>query len=468
MNNIWALRLYHYRVFIVMVAGIIVSGGCSTIGKITNAPVQQLPAAEHRYSFENHIKSHDVGNVLFILAFSGGGSRAAALSYGVLEELKNTFYESEGERLRLLDEVDRISSVSGGSFTAAYYGLFGDKIFDGFKDDFLYKDIEGELKKRIFQVFHLIGRQFSSASRTEDVIKFYDQHIFKGKTFADLQRSSKPFVLINATDLNSHNQFVFSQGQFDFFCSDLSQFKVARAVAASSAVPVLFHPILIQKHQDCDFEKPAWLARVEQEADQDNNIRLKELVQSMEFYLDENNPSYATLVDGGVSDNLGLRAILNYTLLSGGAEKLYNSADRSVSIEHVVILVVNASTTAVTDIGKSNIIPSAIDVITAVTDIQLHLYNTESNSLMKRELMKLVKNVSGPDLPIQPYYIELSVDDMVNIGKRNFFNEIPTNYYLEKEQADGLIDAAKMLLRQDQDYQRLLQNLGAHVSAAGI
>ena len=57
------------------------------------------------------------------VAFSGGGTRAAAFSYGVLEKLRDTWLVINGEETRLLDEIDVISSVSGGSFTAAYYGL---------------------------------------------------------------------------------------------------------------------------------------------------------------------------------------------------------------------------------------------------------------------------------------------------------------------------------------------------------
>jgi NTE family protein len=62
---------------------------------------------------------------LLILAFSGGGTRAAAFAYGVLEELAATPVVLGGRPRRLLDEVDLISAVSGGSFTAAYYGLYG-------------------------------------------------------------------------------------------------------------------------------------------------------------------------------------------------------------------------------------------------------------------------------------------------------------------------------------------------------
>jgi NTE family protein len=243
---------------------------------------------------------------------------------------------------------------------------------------------------------------------------------------------------------------------------------VARAVAASSAVPVLFHPILVKKHPECNFEKPDWLVEAKQEASQTNNLRLKELVKSMEFYLDKRNPPYATLVDGGVTDNLGLRAIYRNLMLSGGAVKLYQSQEKPPSIKHIVILLVNAATTAVTDIGKSEIIPSAIDVITAVTDIQLHLFNTESNSLLKEELIDFVKKLSRFDSRLQPYFIELSLDDVRDQNEELNLNKIPTSFYLEKEQVDILIDTAKSLLRQNKDYQKLLINLGASVAIGNI
>ncbi|MBI4831267.1 MAG: patatin-like phospholipase family protein [Candidatus Lindowbacteria bacterium] len=89
-------------------------------------------------------------DLLLVLAFSGGGTRAAALSYGVLEAVdKISIPESGGEvethggegRKTLLDQVDMISSVSGGSVTAAYYALYGEQIFDDFKAGFLYRNV---------------------------------------------------------------------------------------------------------------------------------------------------------------------------------------------------------------------------------------------------------------------------------------------------------------------------------------
>ncbi len=80
-----------------------------------------------------------------MLAFSGGGTRAAALAYGILEELRDTTVVIDGQPRRLLDEVDTISSVSGGSFTSAYYGLYGERTFEDFKDEFLTQNIEHKL-----------------------------------------------------------------------------------------------------------------------------------------------------------------------------------------------------------------------------------------------------------------------------------------------------------------------------------
>ena len=76
-----------------------------------------------------------------MLAFSGGGTRAAAFSYGVLEFLRRTeVVGPKGNKVRLLDQVDVITGVSGGSFTALAYGLYGDKLFADYEQRFLKRE----------------------------------------------------------------------------------------------------------------------------------------------------------------------------------------------------------------------------------------------------------------------------------------------------------------------------------------
>ena len=142
-----------------------------------------------------------------VLAFSGGGTRAAALAYGVLEELRDTTVVIDGVPRRLLDEVDTISSVSGGSFTSAYYGLYGERIFEEYKEDFLTRNIEGALVRGLFNPL----RWFSSKGRTEMAVELYDKHVFHDATFADMQRQGGPLILINTSDLGYGVRFSFIQ-----------------------------------------------------------------------------------------------------------------------------------------------------------------------------------------------------------------------------------------------------------------
>jgi NTE family protein len=437
--------------------------GCSSIGKIDNTAVSQLPEGEQRYSIANYARHHPDGDTLFLLAFSGGGTRAAALSYGVLEELRDTTFRNNGQKVRLLDEVDRISSVSGGSFTSAYYGLFGDQIFEDYKDVFLYEDVQGDLSSKLLGLFDSTVRMFSTTSRTEIAINYYDKNIFRGKTFADMQKSGKPLILINATDLNSRSQFIFLQGQFDFLCSDLSRFKVARAVAASSAVPVIFPPILLKRHDDCHYVKPDWLANAEKNAVQDGDRRLKKSVDALKFYLDKNNPPYVTLLDGGITDNLGLRTILKTTNFYGGVKKLRALSYESEEIpERLVVIVVDASTTSPdSDIGKGKVLPSIADTLGAVTDIQLHLYNTETDTLLKNQLIQWAQAASTEEHTIKPFFINLDVTSIENQDDRRFFNGVPTTFALKKQQTDRLIKLARNMLRDNSEYQKLLIDLGA-------
>src|SRR4051812_26477571 len=58
------------------------------------------------------------GDVLFVASFSGGGKRSAAFAHGVLRGLRNIPVVEEGGTRRLLEELDYIASVSGGSFPA--------------------------------------------------------------------------------------------------------------------------------------------------------------------------------------------------------------------------------------------------------------------------------------------------------------------------------------------------------------
>ena len=207
--------------------------------------------------------------LLLYLTFSGGGTRAAAFSYGVLEELRKTEVTINGKNRRLLDEVDGISAVSGGSFTAGYYGLFGERIFEDFETRFLKKNIQGAFTARIFlnpvNWVRLLSPFFD---RSDLAAEYYDKHIFDGGTFGDIAARKGPMILINATDMITGIRTAFNQDLFDVMCSDVSSFPVARAVAASSAVPILFTPITLRNYAgSCGFSVPETIENIMKEQD---------------------------------------------------------------------------------------------------------------------------------------------------------------------------------------------------------
>ena len=112
--------------------------------KTVNEPLAQFdPTYGYRPSRQEVRRER--GNTLIYLAFSGGGTRAAALAYGVMKALKDTVIEVDGKPRTMLAEVDTLSGVSGGSFPAAYYGLFEDRIFDEFEPRFLRRNIQGAI-----------------------------------------------------------------------------------------------------------------------------------------------------------------------------------------------------------------------------------------------------------------------------------------------------------------------------------
>jgi NTE family protein len=84
--------------------------GCANYGTPKNIDIPD-PRVADTYSLHNWILTHNDEDIRLILTFSGGGTRAAALSYGVMLELRNIMIDKDGAQTRLLDEIDFISSV---------------------------------------------------------------------------------------------------------------------------------------------------------------------------------------------------------------------------------------------------------------------------------------------------------------------------------------------------------------------
>lgn len=425
--------------------------GCATYGNISNEKFEVAPSAG--YSIRQSIHIPRTNEVSIVLAFSGGGTRAAALAYGVLKTLRETTVHIKGKPRVLLDEVDMISAVSGGSFTAAYYGLRGDGLFYDFEDRFLRRNVTDELMHGLFSP----SLWFSNRGRTEMSINYYQENLFKGATFADLERQQGPLIVINASDLGSGVRFSFVQDYFDLLCSDLSTFPVARAVAASSAVPVLFNPVVLKNHPGCKTRTQKWLAQKRHLTS--GSQQMSRMVNALLSYEYKDDRPFIHLVDGGVTDNLGLLTIYEMFEVAGGARQLLDTLGGKPTPYFIVILV-NASTTPKYEIEASNKIPKLEDIINAVSDIQVHRYNDVTLDLLRSSMKRWSAELSTPEKPVTPYFVEIDFASIPQAERRMFFNRIPTNFSLKQEQVDNLIAVGSELLLSSTEYQRFIRDLG--------
>ena len=425
-------------------------GGCATYASIGNQPIHG-DITQHEasaYGIERQRPGERQDNITLALAFSGGGSRAAALAYGVLLELRETRLPAAKGKARLLDEVDAISAVSGGSFTAAYYGLHGNATFPAFEQHVLRRDLNADLLRRVLNPL----RWFTPEGRSAAAAQLYGRTIFQGARFVDLQKRDGPLIIINASDLESGNRFAFLQGQFDLLCSDLLSFPIADAVAASSAVPVLFEPVVLQNYDTCS---PAKLVA---KAKDDESPQLQQAIDGLKGYGNKQAHRYIHLADGGLTDNLGLRAFQEAIDLSGGMSAFLRRVDRSRRAPLVVISVDSAGH-AGAGLGLSPRAPSIARSIDAMSDIQLQRYNAATLELLQDSLKQWTADVSTPANPVQGHLIVVSLRDLSDQELRERLEAVPTGFSLSPQQVDELIDAGRRLLRENPEFKVLLQSL---------
>jgi NTE family protein len=387
--------------------------------------------------------------------------------------LANTEISWDGQQRRLLDEVDFISGVSGGSFTAAYYGLYGDRIFDDFEPLFLKRDVQGTLIKNMFAPANWLTLGSALYDRGDMAADYYNELLFKNATFADMQaRAKAPQIIINATDATLGTQFTFNQAQFDLLCSDLSQFPVARAVAASSAVPILFSSISLYNYAgQCAFHPPAWAAAALK--DRDTTSRRYHTVQEALSYLDREARPYIHLFDGGLSDNLGIRPLLRRVDLMGGGWEALQAGDIA-DTRKVVVIIVNAETAID---SQPNLSPDSVPLsytISSSASVPLDLYSFETIELLREKLAvwdreikenrcnaakKSLRQAAEKCDDFEYYIIDVNFDRLADAKERDYFKHLSTSFFLPAEDVDRLHDAAARILAGSDEFQRLLGDL---------
>ena len=451
------LRFMIFLLMLILISSLLT--GCTQ--RVWNEPIADTTTT--RYDFDNTLPQNS-DDVFVVLAFSGGGTRAAALSYGVLEKLRDTPVTINGVERRLLDEVDVISSVSGGSYTAAYYGLFGDDIFKRFAPEFLYEDWQSRLIRLALRPKSLIAMSSSEYNRGDLVADNLDSNLFQQKTFADMGRGKLPYVILNASDLNNAMTFSFTQQQFDFLCSDLSSYPVANAVMASSSVPGIFAPIALRNFSDCAQREQSWVVEA---LNQDDHLpRSYAIARALDRYSQPERMPVVRLVDGGVTDNLGVRgSMMSPVTQYGDVPNMAGafSPDKLRQVKQVLVVIANAQTYSEHDWSLESKDPSFLETISAASEVALGTLNNETVSSAKKEFLQWSEHVNAQrdsDSPqVEVHFSVLTFDQVKDKNERAKFDAMPTTFHLQPEQVDDLRSLGSSLLDQSEEFQNFRKAL---------
>ena len=445
---------------VVICISLLAISGCAT--RVWNQPIGSTDDSD-RYDFRSRLPAN-ADDLFVVLAFSGGGTRSAAFAYGVLEKLRDTKVTIHGQSRRLLDEVDVITSVSGGSFTAAYYGLFGDRIFTEFEPGFLLRDVQGELYRQLFNPVNMLEIAGSDFNRSDLTARWLDREIFQRKSFANLSRGQLPFVIINASDLNNGSTFSFIQPQFDFLCSDLSSYPVANAVAASAALPIVFATVALRNYEGCRQRHADW---VDQSLTQDSPLdRRYAVARALERYRRPDRMPVVHLVDGGVTDNLGVRgSMMSPVAHHGNVPDMAGAftAAQLAKVRHVLVIVANAQTYSEYDWSRAGTEPGILDSVIASFDAALGILNTETASLAKQGFLmweQRLNSLRGPTAPaVKVHFATLTFNQIADREERDKFDALPTSLSLDRKSVEAVRHLAGRLLEASPEFAEFVEAL---------
>ncbi len=363
LNNFRRTRMVRTLCSVVAATSLLICGCSSTL---MNQPKNKPLLAVGAHPGSVHRAAKDIGDETMVaLSFSGGGLRASAFSYGVLEGLRG-FPSKPGTTL--LDDVAFITSVSGGLITAAYFGLHGAKGLERFREEGLLRDGEADLRFSLLNPVNLSRLLAGGLNDRTNFQTWLETDLFKGATFADIYRNKKPVIWINATDAYHRIAFPFHERTFDGICSDLPSFPVSEAVAASMAVPVVFAPVVLQKFpNNCLTSLDAMIATWTLPKTSENNRLRRALYRAVLNFRDPNSGHYIKLIDGGTTDNLGLVSILQSRILHGTPYGPISEND-AIMVRKLLFIVVDAGQGPSGDWTREVAGPSGIDIASAAVD----------------------------------------------------------------------------------------------------
>lgn len=442
--------------------------GCSviTINTMRNEPLPPSTSIPPQPTKASETIDRLPNDVFIGIAMSGGGSRASNFSAAVLLEL---------QQLGILKHAAVISSVSGSSLVAAYYGLYG-----GQNEQWNEAEIRRKFRKnfesswfvRWFYPWNAARYWVTNFSRSDIMMQVLDNELFDGKYFMHFKPVDIPKILINATSYTSGRNFVFSDEYFaEELNSRLDNYPIANAVMASSAFPGAFHDVTLK----------------------DYAIKNRQLAETELGNYTEN---YEHLMDGGPSDNFGITPIKKIL------KRLYDSIDKPKSCfvfvidaypyQEMVEYVQEADTRHWYDFFFDTNVANSSDVLLSsrradlIKELGLSLV---ANILTPYKEREIPFDESGKNIPCHIWHLSFQrmyANNFEMVGDspekqqllRNVRKVVTTRYKLESVQGyspetvqDYLFKAANILVKEDRiqpSGKPIYQEVCDHMKKAGL
>jgi len=358
--------------------------------------------------------------MLMILAFSGGGSRAAYWSASVMLRLEQVFPD-----LNLLEQVDAISAVSGGALPAAYYALSTDPGVESKHGRIWREDIVKQLMSQNY-IARWIGNWFWPSNIAKYWFTAFDRTDIMAQTLADNlydidvsgedlmkgrdllmgeMNTERPYVILNSTNATAENNqfgqlFTFTKQDFDKIDSEINDYSIARAVMASASFPGAF-----------------------------NSMTLLDYTKS------EEAPHYIHIFDGGNVDNLRLMSVQRI---------LHTLHVNQIDYKKIVVILVDAYTAAggvqATQADSRSTLDFIVD--SNIIDATDSLLSANRKNKISRfiEAFKLVRK------PSRSLFYHLKFSDIKDGPLSKKLNRIKTSFSIEAKDRVAIDNAIDRLL----------------------
>ncbi len=161
-------------------------------------------------------------------------------------------------------------------------------------------------------------------------------------------------------------------------------------------------------------------------------------------------------MDGGISDNLGLRSFYNFFNLVGDPRVAIDRIQHP-DVRHILIISVNAHVKPKSKWAFKRRSPSLGQVLGSISGDQISRYSLDTIGIVEFSFDRWSEQLSTPERPVTFDFAQVSIDVVRDKAERDYLNTIGTSFDLGDEEVDRLISAARKVLRESPQFQAFLK-----------